>query len=107
MIIDDLWDSHGPSPADLKVLERLERHRRPFERLRPDSEHQTTVRNRLLGLLNDMEETLCEEGRSAPALARGWQQVDELEALYWDSTGKKPAEAKLAANDPVATLRAA
>ncbi len=107
MIIDDLWDSHGPSPADLKVLERLERHRRPFERLRPDSEHQTTVRNRLLSLLNDMEETLCEEGRSAPALDRGWQQVDELEARYWQSTGKKAAEPKLAANDHTETRRAA
>ncbi len=90
MTIDDLWDSDGPSPADLKVLERLGRHRRAFEALEPAGEHQTTVRNRLLGLLDDMEETLCEEGRAAPALAEAWQRMDELEARYWESAEADP-----------------
>ncbi len=84
MIIDDLWDSHGPSPADLKVLERLGRHRRAFQDLTPAGEHQTNVRERLLSLLNDMEETLCEEGRSSPSLAEAWQRIDELEKSYWE-----------------------
>ena len=83
MIITDLWDAAGPSPADLNVLERLGRHRRAFEAVKPADEHQATVRERLLSLLDDMEETLCEEGRSAPALAEGWQRVDELEARFW------------------------
>ncbi len=108
MIIDDLWDSHGPSTADLKVLERLGRHRRVFEELRPQGEHQATVRNRLLSLLNDMEETLYEEGSSAPSLARSWQWVDELEASYWaDTRPEAPAATKLAANDCTAPRRAA
>ncbi len=35
MIIDDLWDSHGPSRAGLKVVDRLGDHREAFEALRP------------------------------------------------------------------------
>ena len=85
MNIDDLWDSHGPSAADLNVLERLGRHRHAFESVRPAGEHQTTVRNRLLSLLDEMEEIVCAEGGSAPALAEAWEQVDELEARYWET----------------------
>ena len=107
MIIDDLWDSHGPSRADLEVLERLNRHREAFQPLRPQGEHRITVRNRLLGLLNDMEETVCEEGHAAPSLAQGWQLVDELEALYWEDPAETPAASEPAANDRTATRRAA
>ena len=103
MIIDDLWDSHGPSRHDLEVLERIGRHRRAFQRLRPGDEYQTTVRNRLLDLLDVMEETVCEEGCSAPSLAEAWQRVDELEARYWESARKPaPAEADPAPAGPQA-----
>ncbi len=84
MFTDDLSDSYGPSRADLDALEHIEHHRSGFERARPAGEHQNNGRNRLLSLLDDMEEMVCEEGSSAPALAEAWQQVDELEALYWE-----------------------
>ncbi len=103
MIIDDLWDSHGPSASDLKVLERLGRHRRAFEALEPAGEHQTTVRERLLSLLDVMEETVCEEGRSAPSLAEAWQQIDELEKRYWE--GEATAGEAAAAAPPPSAFR--
>ncbi len=65
-------------------LESIRRHRRAFRACRPAGEHQSTVRERLLGLLNEMEEVLREEGRSAPSLAEAWQRVDELEKRYWE-----------------------
>ncbi len=91
MYIEDLWDSDGPSRADLRVLERLGRHRRTFEDLKPDDQHQATVRELLLSLLDVMEETLCEEGSGAPSLAWGWQRVEELEARYWEGRDAKDA----------------
>ncbi len=127
MIIDDLWDCHGPSRADLKVLERIGRHRRAFEDLTPAGEHLTSIRERLLALLDVMEETLCEEGRSSPSLAEAWQRIDELEESYREDEAAAPshsasrpkaavvldtnpspdAETPLAANDSARSPKAA
>ncbi len=84
-IIDDLFDTHGPSRADLQELERISRHRCAFEKIIPAGAHQASVRNRLLSSLDDMEEMICEQGHEAAALAKAWQRVDELEALFWQS----------------------
>lgn len=91
MMTDDLWTADGPSFADLEVLESLAHHRRGLERIKPQNEHQDSVRNRLLSLLDEMEDLLCEEGHEAPQLAESWERVDELEALYWQ-IGEAPAE---------------
>ncbi len=127
MMIADLFDSRGPSAADQRVLERLRRHRRAFHQLDPDGEHQAAVRERLLGLLDDMEECVYEDGGAAPAVAESWQLVDELEARYWEvpaSTAaprdaevvaihSKPRQGKPAARDhrsdepPISSQRAA
>ncbi len=84
-IIDDLFDTHSPSRADLQELDRIGRHRCAFEKIIPAGAHQASVRNRLLSFLDDMEEMVCEQGHDAPALAEAWQRVDELEALFWES----------------------
>ena len=118
-IIDDLFDSHGPSRADLKELDRIGRHRCAFEKILPSGERQATVRNRLLSFLDDMEEMVCEQGHEAPTLAQAWQRVDELEALFWESgeadadsdsprEGSRPALVAVPAslpNEAVATAR--
>ncbi len=90
--IVDLLHSDGPSRADLKELERLEHRRRDFEELKPEGEHQATVRKHLLDYIDVMEEIVCEEGRHAPFLAEGWQRIEELEARYWE--GRAEAEAR-------------
>ncbi len=100
MIIDDLWTAHGPSAADLKVLERLGRHRCAFEAVKPVGEHQTTVRDRQLSVLDDMEECVCEEGHAAPALAQAWQVVDELEARFWEDAAETPVPQTRASGSP-------
>ncbi len=87
--LDDLWDAHGPSAADLKELERLEEHRVAFIEMVPEGEHQTSVWRRILEVLDDMEECLCEEGRGAPALAEGWQLLGELEARLWEQAAPR------------------
>ncbi len=110
MNLEELWDSPGPSTADLKALERIARHRRAFGGVKPEGEHQVTVRERLLRRLDDMEELVCEEGSSASTLAEAWQGVDELEALYWqDAAGEEtaPAAADRGPEEPVETAPAA
>ncbi len=90
---EDLLDSHGPSAADLEVLESIARHRRAFGALRPKGQHQTDVRERLLNRLDDMEEMVYEDGISGSALAECWREVDELEALYWQGVAEETAPA--------------
>ncbi len=85
MTVKDLFDTHGPSRADLEELERIGRHREGFRRAQPANPHQTNVRERLFHLLDAMEEVVCEEGHAAPSLEESWRQVDQLEALYWES----------------------
>ncbi len=80
MIVDDLWTAKGPAPADLKVLERLAQCRLVFEAFESPDEEEAIVIARALATLDDMEECLCEEGRGAPLIARGWQTLDRLEA---------------------------
>ncbi len=90
---EDLLDSHGPSAADLEVLESIARHRRAFGALRPKGKHQTDVRESLLCRLDDMEEMVYEDGSSASALAECWREVDQLEALYWRDVAEETAPA--------------
>ncbi len=96
--IVDLLHSDGPSRADLKELERLESRRRALEELKPEDEHQVTVRKLLLDYVDVMEEIVCEEGRKAPFLAEGWQRIEELEARYREGTVE--AEAREGAATP-------
>ena len=55
----------------------------------PANPHQTNVRERLLNLLYAMEEVVCEEGHAAPSLEESWKQVDQLEALYWETASPR------------------
>ncbi len=96
--IADRLHSPGPPPADLRELERLEDRRLAFEELKPEDEHQVTVRKLLLDYIDVMEEIVCEEGRHAPFLAEGWQRIEELEARYWE--GRVEAEAREDAATP-------
>ncbi len=41
-----------------------------------------------LKVLDDLEESLCEEGPDTPAQKEGWQLLDELQANLWE---KNPA----------------
>ena len=79
MITDDLCTADGPSDADLKVLERLASRRRAFEAVEPADEDQARLLARVLAILDDMEECLCEEGHRAPALDEGWRVLDDLD----------------------------
>ncbi len=96
--IADRLHSPGPPPADLRELERLEDRRLAFEELKPEDEHQVTVRKLLLDYIDVMEEIVCEEGRKAPFLAEGWQRIEELEARYREGTVE--AEAREGAATP-------
>ncbi len=91
MTIHNLATARGPSAADLRVLERLGRHRAALEALTPAGEHRAAVLRRLFATLDDMEEALCEEGRGAPLLAEGWQRLDELEARLAEAPARSPA----------------
>ncbi len=94
MTVKDLFDSHGPSRADLEVLERLERHRNAFAAVQPGNRPQAHVRERLLNHLDAMAEVVCEEGHAAPSLEESWQQVDQLEALYWENASPRPGTSR-------------
>ncbi len=99
------FDSYGPSPAALKHLERIGRHRDAFAGV-DESRHQTVVRERLERHFDFMEEIVCEEPFDAEALAEAWQEVDQLEVLYRQGT-EEPAAAAPAANDTLPTRKVA
>lgn len=80
MIVEDLFTEPGPSPQDIRALERLTRRRAAIEALEPEGEGTQCIQDRLLSTLDLMEESLCEEGHRAALVAEGWQQLDELEA---------------------------
>ncbi len=91
MIIRDLWTAKGPTLAELKILERLGRRRRALEAVTAADGDEATVITRALATLDEMEECLCEEGRAAPRLARGWEDLDQLEARLTALQAAAPA----------------
>ncbi len=91
MYIDEFWAARRRSPDNLLAFARIRRHRRAFHACKPDGEHQFTVRERLLGLLDEMEEVVCEEGPWAAFLDEAWERVDELEKSYWEAGPAAPA----------------
>ncbi len=99
-MIADFIDSRGPSRADLRILERIGRHRRALESQKPEDEHQTVVYQRLMDYFDVMEEVVCEEGPGAPFLVEAWQRVAELEARYSEGPAETRDEAGAAAPDP-------
>ena len=79
MITDDFWTSKGPTPTELRAVDRLSRHRRALEEMTPTDEAEALVKTRAIDLLEDMEECLCEEGSGARFLAEGWRQLERFE----------------------------
>ncbi len=103
MIIDDPRTTAGPSPAELKVLARLGRHRETLEARTPADQEEAIVIARALATLDDMEECLCEEGTGAPFLTEGWQSLDAFEARLAELQVTRPADP--AAGTRVVALR--
>ncbi len=105
-------DPYGPSAAALDHLERIERHRDAFRDV-AESQHQSAVRSRLERHFDFMEEIVCEEAFDPAVLVEAWQEVEQLESLYWQESedeAPKPEEfdpRPEAANDTTPTPKAA
>ncbi len=87
-------NTHEPSRAVLRDLERIADRRAEIEAVETDDDgpahgRPAAIRRLLLDTLDEMEEELCLHGRRAPAVVEGWRLLAQFESFGHNHGGTK------------------